>query len=1335
METDEIPSSTFLSYIVQNKLALIDTIAHNIQNEIPFYQCWQVANIRDMIQSVVETVITHLYTPQKDVIAAKVDARLQFLYQQGLPHNQALHCLSVLHKNFFDVALDAVAQNIPDAKEGLRSFEQIYDIFIISAGHFYDRVLKQVHRNINVLRSCNEAMVQANGKMELLKHICQIVVEEGGYVLAWVGLINEETGKLDNFAAHTMCPVDNTAMNDWIYSILQNKNAPFNAALYTGEPCILTMLPKAPNAITAIESQPPCLYATFISLPLHYDQFTLGTFNIYAQEKDAFDSEEVALLSRLTENLAYSIVAFHKQHVIQQSETRLRSVVEISPDAIIVINQEGIVRFVNPAAEELFGQTSNEIINHEIGLPVIQGDKVELSILHRYATEYIVEMRVHEIEWEGEIAYITSFRDITSHKRIEQELEKRVAERTAIVQHATSKLLSELEEREKAQKALDESQSLLQGFLDHAPMVMYVKDLQGRLILTNQQCEKFFHTPQEQIVDKTDYELLPTTLAEEMRLTDQEVISTKSTIAKEVYIMHQPDIRTYIIVTFPIYNWRGKVYALGTIGTDITDRKRTEQELQEAWQAAEAGTRAKSEFLANMSHEIRTPMNAVIGMTSLLGDTELNPEQQDYLKTIKISGQALINLINDILDFSRIEARKLTIASSPFDLRECVQDALDLVATQATTKGLEIAYEMGLYIPSRVIGDEARIRQVLVNLLSNAVKFTESGAVLLLVEATEHTQSTNEMMYDHISYKCCFTVQDTGIGIPADSIETVFKPFSQVDTSHSRRYEGSGLGLSICHHLVEMMEGNISVESEYGKGSAFSFCLPFDTAPVTEQDNQSFNQTLFRGRKLLIISEQSTNRRIITQYCTFWHMVVGAYQSLDEARALESEESASSYDMVMLDMSPTDTQGSGIGSLLKQLAQTATFHSKQHGNLPPIIILAPVTLRNQIPEMFKTNALSLLLLVSKPIRPSHLAKTFNQILTGQQPAGTNLDKSHSPSTNLALAGNNRMKSTAKSDDKMANRHPLKILLTEDNIINQKVALRFLEKLGYKADLASNGKEALLSVAQHHYDIILMDIQMPEMDGITAMQYIRQNYPLSQQPRIVAMTAHAMKGDREKLLQTGMDDYISKPIHVEMLVDVLQRTPIRQNSSKHTDLESCINEHAVVEIAELSEHDTLPSEKQHVQTVENPIYYSTDISGMSSNMPILSQTTQGGEMNTGRSSSSLIDDEAFANFLMLMDDDPDEIQSFVELYVEDSSQHLTAIHQADGQNNLSEIAKLAHSLKSSSGQLGATDLADFCKKLEIAANEQNKDEVVHLIKEVESVHTDVVAELKRRAKMV
>ncbi|MEM7134561.1 MAG: response regulator [Chloroflexota bacterium] len=628
-------------------------------------------------------------------------------------------------------------------------------------------------------------------------------------------------------------------------------------------------------------------------------------------------------------------------------------------------------------------------------------------------------------------------------------------------------------------------------------------DRSEQIIKWNPAAERLFGYSAEEANGHFPFQLLvPSQLQEPVSERWHSILSTQTNAAR-ITIQNQTKEGKTIFCDWhgtALIDQHNRLLGMTFAITDMTEHLGKQENLRQAKEDAEAATQAKSEFLANMSHEIRTPMNGVMGMTNLLLDTPLSDEQRDFVNTIRNSSDSLLTIINEILDFSKIESGKLDLETQPFSLIDCIEDAVDLMAPRAAEKGIELAYFVSPHTPDTILSDVTRLRQILVNLLSNAIKFTDKGEVFVSVES--------EQLHDE-RYTIHFSVKDTGIGIESSKMERLFKTFSQLDTSTTRKYGGTGLGLAISKHLCEIMGGKMWVESEPDVGSIFHFTIESEISGEVTQTLYQISQNELRDRSVLIVDDNETNRRILTHYAKQWGMEPHEAASGDEALVLL--EQVEHLDVAILDMHMPEMDGLMLAEKIRCLPDGQHF---------PLIMLTSLTSSNVREQ---AEQLELVAFLSKPLKPSSL---YDKLLAYF-------------GVPLVQTMPHAKKPKRVMDASISEGNPLDILLVEDNSVNQKVAIRILDRLGYRADIAGNGLEAIDAVQRQKYDLVLMDIQMPEMDGLEATRTIRELLAQSECPRIVAMTAGAMPEDRDRTRAAGMDDFISKPIRIQELIRILK----------------------------------------------------------------------------------------------------------------------------------------------------------------------------------------------------
>jgi len=650
----------------------------------------------------------------------------------------------------------------------------------------------------------------------------------------------------------------------------------------------------------------------------------------------------------------------------------------------------------------------------------------------------------------------------------------------------------ELEER------VAERTSYLNAVIENSPLAIMVLDREQNIQLCNPAFENLFQYTRQEIVGKPIDRLLPDGEAPVLALDGKPMSTSTRRLRKDGTLI---DVELHAVgLTFG-HKTGGSL----CIYQDISARKRAEEATQRAAEAAESSSRAKSEFLANMSHEIRTPLNGVIGMTDLALDTELNPEQREYLETVKLSADSLLTVINDILDFSKIEAGKIDLDPIDFDLRDCLEATLKTLALRADEKGLELLCEVAAEIPDAVRGDSGRLRQVIINLVGNAIKFTHDGEVALKVQVA--APEVGECVLH-------FVVADTGIGIPLEKQKLIFDPFTQADTSTTRKYGGTGLGLAISARLVKMMGGEIWVKSEVGVGTQLHFTTRVGAANAKAVQVGSIAPSeVLRGVKVLVVDDNRTNRRIVEGMLRRWEMTPTSAESGEEAlaRLSAASEQRQSYSLILTDMHMPNMDGFALVERIRQKPELSTA------------IVMMLTSAGHRGDATRCKELGVAAYLLKPIRQSELREALARVLGAQKQSGAiplitrfSLGDAHDPASFLS------------------------VLLVEDNPVNQRLTTRQLEKRGHRVVLAANGREALVALQGGKFDLVLMDLQMPEMGGLEATALIRdqEKGQATHQP-IIALTAHAMTGDRERCLAAGMDGYLSKPIRQQELDELLQ----------------------------------------------------------------------------------------------------------------------------------------------------------------------------------------------------
>jgi PAS domain S-box-containing protein len=659
--------------------------------------------------------------------------------------------------------------------------------------------------------------------------------------------------------------------------------------------------------------------------------------------------------------------------------------------------------------------------------------------------------------------------------------------------------------RHKMDRKLRESERLHRALIENTGEGIVFADLSERFTFANPSAEALFGVGPGELEGRSLGEFTsPETFAIIKSQTEQRRQGAKGSYPIEIL---RPDgqVRMILITGTPQFNDKGELTGTFGIFRDFTEKYRAEEELRQhaeqlriAKDAAEEASRAKASFLAVMSHEIRTPMNGVIGMTSLLLETPLTPEQREFAEAVRRSGESLLAILNDILDFSKIESGRIELEQHPFSLTSCVEEGMELFASRAAEKGVELVEIIEPSVPDMLVGDVTRLRQVLVNLVGNAVKFTNAGEVCISVQARP-----TEAEYVELQIQ----VRDTGIGISRENLARLFQPFSQGDLSITRRFGGTGLGLAISRRLVELMGGTIRVETEEKMGSTFIVTLPVRVDAVHSRPQVEGLEGL-RGGRVLIVDDNATQAHVLEGMCGGLGMKPSVTTSAGAGmRLLESGEK---FDLVLVDLLMPEMDGIAFARHVRSLPSCA--------RLPHLLLAAACSLTSRVDEVSAFFAGFL----HKPIKHGALARMMASAMGSPVPLPV------------------RQSREQVLDQALASRVPLRILVAEDNPVNQALALAILRKMGYRADCVADGQEVLDALARRPYDLIFMDVQMPVMDGLEATQRIGEIMAPDARPRIIAMTANAMYGDRERCLQYGMDDYISKPIRIEELREMVER---------------------------------------------------------------------------------------------------------------------------------------------------------------------------------------------------
>lgn len=908
--------------------------------------------------------------------------------------------------------------------------------------------------------------------------------------------------------------------------------------------------------------------------------------------------------------------------IFDSREELLSTLIESVDDLIWCVSVEGErLLYVNTAAEKFFGQPLSLLKKEKrLWLDAVHPDD-RADVVARYGTLDSADMIDHE------------YRIVRPDKT-----EVAVSERVWLIRDGNGQgrcivgMAKDITASKEAEEKLSDAHAFLNSIVDNVPIMLFVKEAADlRFVLFNRAGSQLIGVPQEDFIGKSDFDFYPEEEAAFFTKKDREVLNGKKQVEIDVEKIHTQQLGTRLLHTkkIPVLDEQGEPRFLLGISEDITEKKEAEAALQEAKEAAESASKAKSDFLANMSHEIRTPMNAIIGMTELLLDTELSAVQREYLKMVEESGDALLNLLNDILDFSKIEAGKLELERSAFTLRECLGDTMRSLALRAHSKGLELAFHVAADAPAVLKGDVGRLRQIIVNLVGNAIKFTEKGEVVLTVDNSSRRG-------DEVTLQ--FEVRDTGIGIPEDKCDLIFDDFAQADASTTRTYGGTGLGLAISSRLVRMMRGRIWVESVVHEGSRFNFTAKF---PIVEQETRpaSLAPSLISDLRVLIVDDNATNRRILEDMLRNWGMRPTVASSARGAIALlkDYQEGGDPFKLLLTDVNMPNKSGYDL---------VRSIRDDNIGGHLPVIML---TSSGRPGDVALREELNIDVHLMKPAKQSEV---FDAII------------------NLLGAGTSSKPIETSPLDGLPTVRPLRVLLAEDNLVNQKLAVGVLSRQGHEVTVASDGRKAVDLWQAETFDVVLMDVQMPELDGFEATAEIRRREAdTNAHIPIIAMTAHAMKGDRERCLASGMDEYLSKPIRLRDITEMLAKM--------------CGNETA--------RNQCKPEQAASVATIN------------------------------------------WADALESVGDDEELLFEVAATFIDDLPRIHKRLEAAVAESNAEELRQAAHSLKGALMFLGGTPAFESARDMELAARKDDIETAVSLFPPLRERLKHLKEELKSRLK--